>query len=86
MKRKMEITFETEELISIKRFHFLSAFCQKCNANVQMLTTETAAKISGLSEREIFRLIEKAEIHFIEAERILICPNSLPAIKGVIKK
>lgn len=81
MKRKVEIIFETEELILIKNRQFFTRFCRACDALVEMLTTETAAALSGLSEREIFRLIEKAEIHFIETERILVCPKSLPVKK-----
>ena len=41
-----------------------------------------AATLCGLSEREIFRLIENGRIHFVEAERVLVCPNSLPVKKG----
>jgi len=73
----MEIILETEELVSIKARRSFHGFCEKCNRRVEMLPGETAAALSGLSEREIFRLIENGELHFIEAERVFVCRNSL---------
>jgi hypothetical protein len=77
MKQKAEITFEIEETITVKSRCKIVGFCEQCGATVQMLTVEVAAALSGLGEREIFRLIETSEIHFVEAERVFICPNSL---------
>ncbi len=81
MKRRMEITFETEELVSIKLRRSFTGFCSQCNAVVEMLTPEVIAALSDLSEREIFRLIESGEIYFIETDRVFVCPNSLPKAK-----
>jgi hypothetical protein len=77
MKQKTEIVFEIEESVVVKIRAGFIGLCPECNRLTEMLTTETAAALSGLGEREIFRLIEKAEIHFIEAERIFVCRNSL---------
>ena len=78
MKRKTEITFEVEETIILRHAaETRTAFCAQCRASVEMLTPQTAAALRGLSEREIFRLIENGQLHFTEAERIFICRNSL---------
>ena len=51
--------------------------CPDCQEEVRWLTCAGAAKELGLREREVFRLAEKAEIHFAESEdgRLLICSN-----------
>jgi hypothetical protein len=77
MKQKTEIVFEIEEVLTVKCRRSFIGLCEQCNAPAEMLTTETAAALSGLSEREIFRLIENGRLHFTEAERIFICRNSL---------
>ncbi len=78
MKQKAEITFEIEETIILRQVAWtLTAFCRQCEAPVEMITPQYAAAISGLCEREIFRLIENGRLHFTEAERIFVCRNSL---------
>jgi hypothetical protein len=42
-----------------------------------MITPPNAAALSGFSEREIFRLIENGRLHFVEAERVYVCRDSL---------
>ena len=76
MKKITEITFETEELVAIKARCSFKGFCQRCSAQVEMVPTEVAAMLTGLGEREIFRRIEKGEIHFLEAERVFVCLDS----------
>jgi hypothetical protein len=78
MKQKTEITFEVEETVILRQVAgTLTAFCPQCQAVVEMLAPPSAAAICGLSERELFRLIENGRLHFTEAERIFICRNSL---------
>jgi hypothetical protein len=86
MKRKIEISLETEELISIKARRSVNGFCRECGTQIEMLTAETAAGPSGLSERRIFRLIENGELHFIEAERVFICRNSIEVWTEILKE
>ena len=73
MKRSTEITLETEEVVAVKARHGFTGFCRGCNSFVEMLSTEAAALLTGLREREIFQLIETGEIHFVEAERVFVC-------------
>ncbi len=78
MKRKTEITFEIEEIISLRQGgNRLQAFCPQCQTLVEMLAPQIAAALSGLSEREIFRLIENERVHFVETDRVFVCRNSL---------
>lgn len=78
MKQKVEITLEVEETVILRQGEkVLTEFCPLCQALVEMITPSIAAALTGLSEREIFRLIESGRLHFTEAERIFICRNSL---------
>jgi hypothetical protein len=78
MKRKAEITFEVEETIIVRqRAKLVTAFCPQCASHVEMAAPQTIAAWSELTEREIFRLVEAGEVHFVEVERILICLKSL---------
>lgn len=78
MKQKTEITFETEETISLRQeAKKFKMFCPPCQALVEMVTPPTAAALVGLSEREIFRLIENGRLHFVEAERVFVCREFL---------
>ena len=55
------------------------ATCPRCKEGVEWLSALEATALSGLSEREIFRLVERDRIHFLETELelLLICPRSL---------
>lgn len=78
MKQKIEIIFETEETIIIRQTaKTWTAYCPECRAIVEMALPQTIADLSDFTEREIFRLIERKEIHFVETERIFVCRNSL---------
>ncbi|MBS1793036.1 MAG: hypothetical protein JSS81_04235 [Acidobacteria bacterium] len=81
MKQKTEIIFEIEETVAFKSRRNFIAVCGECRALTEMVTTETAAALTGVGEREIYRLIENGRLHFIEAERVFVCRSSLP-IRG----
>ena len=77
MKQKTEIVFEIEEFVTVRSRRSYAGLCRECNALAEMVTVETAAALTGISERELFRLIEAAAIHFTEAERVFVCRHSL---------
>ena len=80
MKRKTEITIETERLLIIsKRNTSALGWCAGCNGQVRLLNAEVASRVAGVSPRAIYRLIETDQLHFIETrdQRLLICVNSL---------
>jgi len=58
-----------------------NAMCPKCQEEVIWLSGAEAAKVSDLSEREVFRLAEGGEIHFAESEAgmFIVCQRSLGA-------
>jgi len=58
------------------------AYCSDCKRMTQMATPKTAGVIAEISEREVFRLIEGKEIHFIENARVLVCIESLRNLTG----
>jgi hypothetical protein len=53
------------------------AYCSECKRMTEMATPKTAGLLTDISEREVFRLIERKEIHFIENARVLVCVASL---------
>ena len=74
MKQKKQIVFEVEETVVVRSGEFSTPnFCPFCGESVVMATPWTAATIHDVSEREIFRLIERGAIYVTEGERILMC-------------
>lgn len=54
------------------------AWCDRCTAEAVMLAPDEAAALLQTTAREIFRLTEAGEIHFLETESgaLLVCRNS----------
>jgi hypothetical protein len=80
MKRRTEITIETHSVLAVRRRTGApAAWCQGCDDLVEMITPDEAAKLSGLSSRAVYRLVETESIHFIETHdgSLLICLKSL---------
>ena len=50
-----------------------------CSAEVRLVTPEEAARLAGVSVREIYRRVEAGRVHFIETGQgvLLICIESL---------
>jgi hypothetical protein len=84
-KRTVKITIKREEFVYLRRHETgPSAWCSDCEANVNMLTPEEAAAVSGLSPRQIYRMVEARRLHFVESTEaaIFICPHSLELSSG----
>ena len=74
----MQITFETIERIILREGAMAeNRFCRECDAGVLMVSPRAIAAASGLTEREIFRFVESAKLHFTEDEPILVCFKSV---------
>lgn len=80
MRRRTEITIETEEVIVIRQQkRLLRACCSECAQQVIMLTVDQAAAVANKSSRLIYRMAEAGSIHFLETREgfLLICLQSL---------
>lgn len=74
---------EIDERIAVTNTeHQFEAYCSGCKKMTDMATPKTAGVITDISEREVFRLIEGKEIHFIENARVLVCIESLRNLKA----
>ena len=77
------IVVEIDERIAVNNAEQqFEAFCSECKKMTEMATPKTACALTEISEREIFRLIERKQIHFIENARVLVCLASLRNLKG----
>ena len=78
MNKSDGIVIEIDERIAVKdteqRFE---AYCSECKKLTDMATPKTAGILAEISEREVFRLIEGKQIHFIESSNVLVCVESL---------
>jgi hypothetical protein len=84
-KRTVKITIKREEFIYLKRYSTgPCVWCANCEAHVNMLTPEEAAAVSGLSPRQIYRMVETHRLHFVESTEaaVFICPVSLELSSG----
>ena len=72
------IVVEIDEQIAVKTTERqFEAYCSDCKKITEMATPKTAGTLTEISEREIFRLIEAKQIHFIENARVLVCVESV---------
>ena len=77
---KTVITVETfQRTVIYSRQKEKIALCEQCAAETVMLAPNEAAALLQTSAREIFRLTEAGEIHYLETETgaLLVCRNSL---------
>jgi len=77
------IVVEIDERIAVTNTEQqFEAYCSGCKTMTEMATPKTAGVLTGISEREVFRLIEAKEIHFHENDRVLVCVASVRKLKG----
>jgi hypothetical protein len=82
-KKNEGIVIEIDERIAVTNSEQqFEAYCSECKRMTQMATPKTASVIAEISEREVFRLIEGKEIHFVENARVLVCIESLRDLKA----
>jgi hypothetical protein len=81
--KKDGIVIEIDERIAVTSTEQqFEAYCSECKNMTEMATPKTAGLLANISEREVFRLIEGKEIHFIENARVLVCVDSLRDLKA----
>ena len=78
VRRKIEITTETEEVLIVRgRRQIIHARCDICGGQAEMIPAEQAATRTGRSLPEIYRQAEAGKLHGQAAKVLLICLNSL---------
>jgi len=77
--QKTEFEIEVNETVAYSsRSDRFESFCPVCKCMTEMATVQIAAVLIRRSEREIYRLVETGDVHFVETDRVLVCLNSLP--------
>ena len=77
---RTEITIKTDRILVIRRSRrSLPVWCDECAEPSRMLTTEEAARVSGIAMRTICLLVATDKVHFKEIADglLLICTKSL---------
>jgi hypothetical protein len=83
-KTRIEITVERRQRTVVRpRRRPRAAWCGECAGLVHMLTADEAAVLTETTARDVFRLVEAGELHFLEVDggMLLVCPNSLEALR-----
>jgi hypothetical protein len=80
LKRRTEITVETDRLLVIRGHKKVIAWCAPCARHREMLATDDAALAAHVKSSTIFHWAESGRIHGSETPEglLLICPESLP--------
>jgi excisionase family DNA binding protein len=80
--RRTEITIETSRRLLVRRFRTSQlSWCERCLAEVQMISPDEAAALMNMSSRSIYQWIEAGRIHFQEDPgALLVCADSLPIL------
>jgi hypothetical protein len=80
MRRKIQLTVETHQLLVISRTKgSTQGWCSECAGDVPLIKPEEAAVLAGVSPRTIYRRVEAGFVHFAESPEgwLLICLSSL---------
>lgn len=81
MKRRTEITVETDRIMVIRRRpeKNVTGWCAACNGESFMFTVDEAAMLLGVTSMTVFRWAEAGRLHWLEtaAGQLLICQSSL---------
>jgi hypothetical protein len=86
MKRKIQLTIETHQLLVIKRTKdSTQGWCNECAGHVSLIKPEEAAVLASVSPRTIYAWVEAGRVHFMETaeEGLRICLNSLPQVDAI---
>jgi hypothetical protein len=80
VRRRVEITIEREVLsVVYQPAAGMVGRCEQCGRDVLLLSPEAAATTRGVTPREIYRWLDKKELHFQELQSgtIFLCSESL---------
>ena len=79
--KKLLITTEKHEIFIMRlgTVETVFGFCAECGAEVEMLTLDSAVKVSGINGHRIVQRIASNQVHSIETANghLLLCRKSL---------
>ena len=81
-KRRTRMSLEMREVVVVRGSRRRNrVLCANCSDDAELMTIEEAVKMSRISARAIYRLIEAGEVHFAETAEgfTLICAATLLA-------
>jgi len=81
MKRRREITVETERIVIRGELHQL-IWCERCTASTPTVTAEQAAMLIGEEAERIHRKAECGQVHATRTSNgvLMICLKSLSGL------
>jgi hypothetical protein len=80
MKRRREITLETEKIVIRGEFPEIN-WCDVCTASTLKLTAEQAAVLIGEEIEHLYRMAECGQVHSTRSRGVvMICLKSLSAV------
>lgn len=79
MKKRTEITIETERTLVVSVAKKAISWCAACNAQAEMIPVDEAAILQRVDSRTMFRWVEAKRVHSSETANglLMICLNSL---------
>ena len=83
-RKRTTVTIETRHRTIVRRNRGQAiAWCERCRAEVQILSPDEVAEFVHMTAGDFFRRIEAGELHVLETDSggLLICRN-LPADKS----
>jgi len=86
MKQKTVIELELNETIAYSRSsERFETYCPECETQVEMASPHIAAVLIHSTEREIYRLVETNDVHFMETLGVVICLKSLRRYQELVE-
>ena len=77
-KKITAVTRRHEHFVLRRRLRF-QLFCEQCGGDEEFVSLDDAVLFSGLGTRELVRLTEAGELHFLETSggHLFVCRKSL---------
>lgn len=87
MKRRIELSVETEK-ITLRGPSPAISWCGECKNHSMRITSEQAALLAGVSEMNIYRMVEGRALHHSETKEggLRICFRSLESMAAFNEK
>lgn len=79
-RRRIAIAVQTDRVVHLRPpTAVVLSWCPGCAAEAPMVTPATAALLTGVDTRAIYRAVERAAVHFVETTGgdIRVCLRSL---------